>query len=102
MKKARVIKTLKKLHKWPAIIIAFIAILFAASGIVMNHRQTFSPIDISRNLLPGNYTYKNWNLAAVRGSIQTNNEQLVFGNIGIWKSIDDFKITNFTGSLCFP
>lgn len=91
MKKTRVIKIFKELHKWPAIIIAFIAILFAVSGIVMNHRHTFSPLDITRNLLPDNYTYKNWNLAAVRGSFLMDQEKLLYGNIGIWKSSDDFK-----------
>lgn len=91
MKKSRVIKLFRKLHKWPAIIIAFIAILFASSGIVMNHRQTFSPVDVSRKLLPENYAYKNWNLAAVRGSINLDNYSLVYGNIGIWKSTDNLE-----------
>lgn len=91
MRKSRVIKFFKKLHKWPAIIIAFITILFAASGIVMNHRQTFSSVDVSRNLLPGNYTYKNWNLAAVRGSVNLPDYSLVFGNIGVWKSTDNLQ-----------
>jgi hypothetical protein len=92
MSKNRILKLLKKLHKWPAIIIAFFAILFAFSGIIMNHRQLFSTVDVSRKLLPPNYTYKNWNLAAVRGSVQTEeNETLIYGNIGIWKSNDDFK-----------
>ncbi|WP_163323452.1 PepSY-associated TM helix domain-containing protein [Draconibacterium mangrovi] len=85
------IKTFKKLHKWPAIIIAFIAILFAASGIVMNHRQLFSGVDVSRNLLPKNYHYKNWNLAAVRGSIQLEGANLLYGNIGVWKTDDDLQ-----------
>lgn len=91
MKKTRAIKFFKKLHKWPAIIIAFIAILFATSGIVMNHRQTFSPIDIPRKLLPSNYTYKNWNLAGVRGSLKTDAANFIYGNIGVWKSTDDLK-----------
>uniref|UniRef100_UPI003217511F PepSY-associated TM helix domain-containing protein n=1 Tax=uncultured Draconibacterium sp. TaxID=1573823 RepID=UPI003217511F len=91
MKKTRLIKFFKKFHKWLAVVIAFIALLFAASGIVMNHRQTFSSIDISRKLLPANYTYKNWNLASVRGSLQTQNASFIYGNIGIWKSTDDFK-----------
>lgn len=92
MKKTRVIKLLKKLHKWPAIIIAFFAILFAFSGIIMNHRQLFSPVNVSRKLLPSNYTYRNWNLAAVRGSTATDSiTDLMYGNIGIWKTTDDFK-----------
>jgi len=92
MKKNRALKIYKKLHKWPAIVIAFFAIIFAFSGIIMNHRQLFSPVDVSRKLLPPNYTYKNWNLAAVRGSLQTGeNDFLVYGNIGIWKSDGGFQ-----------
>src|SRR5680860_70258 len=92
MKKTRTIKFFKKLHKWPAIIIAFFAILFAASGIVMNHRQLFSPVDVSRKILPSNYSYNNWNLAAIRGSVELDDENsLMYGNIGIWKTTDDFK-----------
>ncbi len=92
MKKNWGIKIFKKLHKWPAIVIAFFAIVFAFSGIIMNHRQLFSPIDVSRNLLPSNYTYNNWNLAAVRGSVEIDStSNLMYGNIGIWKTDDDFK-----------
>ncbi len=92
MKKNLGIKIFKKLHKWPAIIIAFFAIVFAFSGIIMNHRQLFSPIDVSRKLLPSNYTYSNWNLAAVRGSVEIDSiTNLMYGNIGIWKTDDDFK-----------
>ncbi|HSO85279.1 MAG TPA: PepSY-associated TM helix domain-containing protein [Draconibacterium sp.] len=92
MSKNRFLKLLKKLHKWPAIIIAFFTIIFAFSGIVMNHRGIFSSVDVSRKLLPPNYNYKNWNLAAVRGSVETDSTtNLMFGNIGIWKTKDDFK-----------
>ncbi|MFV0267622.1 MAG: hypothetical protein ACK5HT_10855, partial [Draconibacterium sp.] len=70
MKRTRVIKLFKKLHRWPAVVIAFIAVLFAISGIVMNHRGVFSGIDVSRNILPANYTYSNWNQSAVRGSVE--------------------------------
>ena len=92
MKKNWGVKIFKKLHKWPAIVIAFFAITFAFSGIIMNHRQLFSPIDVSRKLLPSNYTYNNWNLAAVRGSTKIDSTSiLMYGNIGIWKTTDDFK-----------
>ncbi len=92
MKNKSFLQLLKKIHKWPAIIIAFFAILFAFSGIVMNHRGLFSSIDISRKLLPPNYTYKNWNLAAVRGSVAIDSTtNLLYGNIGIWKTNNDFQ-----------
>ncbi len=90
MKKTKWIRIFKKLHRWPAVIIAFIATLFAVSGIVMNHRNTFSSVDVSRSLLPANYTYKNWNLASVRGSLAIPSGNLVYGNIGIWKTNDSF------------
>ncbi|MCY1722864.1 PepSY-associated TM helix domain-containing protein [Prolixibacteraceae bacterium Z1-6] len=90
MKKSKLIKFFKKFHKWLAVIIAFIAILFAASGIIMNHRSFFASIDVSRKLLPGNYSYQNWNLAAVRGSLQSGDANFIYGNSGIWKSTDDF------------
>jgi hypothetical protein len=89
------VKIFRKLHKWPGIIIALFAILFATSGIVMNHRQLFSSIDVSRNLLPPNYKYQNWNLAAIRGSLPAGNDSvLIFGNIGVWKA--PVNLENFT------
>ncbi|HKJ79674.1 MAG TPA: PepSY-associated TM helix domain-containing protein, partial [Prolixibacteraceae bacterium] len=91
-KRKRALKIFKKLHKWPAIVIALFAILFAFSGIVMNHRQLFSPVDVSRKLLHHNYRYNNWNLAAARGSEQINqNSILVYGNVGVWQSDGEFE-----------
>ena len=92
MKKNRFLKLLKKIHKWPAIIIAFFAILFATSGIVMNHRGLFSSVDVSRKFLPENYSYKNWNQAAVRGSEKISDQNyLMYGTIGIWETSDNFQ-----------
>lgn len=92
MKKNRLIKISKKLHKWPAVLISLFAILFALSGIVMNHRNTFSSFNVSRKLLPESYTYKNWNLAAVRGSEKLDDESvLIYGNIGIWETSNNFQ-----------
>lgn len=105
MRKNKSLKIFRKLHKWPGIIIALFAILFAASGIVMNHRQTFSSIDISRNWLPPNYSYQNWNLAAIRGSLPLEKDSLlIFGNVGIWKTsenLDKFSDYNqgFPGGI---
>lgn len=94
MKKSRVIRFFKKLHKWPAIIIAFMAMLFAASGIIMNHRSIVSWVDVPRKLLPENYTYNNWNLSAVRGSHSFGDSLLIYGNIGVWKCDADFQSFN--------
>lgn len=94
----RGVKGWKKLHKWPGIILSIFIFLFAVSGIILNHRSWFSAVDINRNMLPDNYSYKNWNLAAVRSAVKTpDNQLLVYGNIGIWQTdslLSDFKSYN--------
>lgn len=83
----RSIVVFRKLHKWPGIVIALAAILFAASGVILNHRQVFSGIDIPRNLLPPNFRYANWNLFAIRGALPPGDGSLlIYGNVGIWKT----------------
>lgn len=90
------LKLFRKLHKWPGIVIAFLAILFAFSGIILNHRSIFSGVDVSRKLMPPGYQYKNWNMSAVRGGISIDSvNHLIYGNIGIWKKNgDDFSDFN--------
>lgn len=88
------IKRLKKYHKWPGLIIAFILIYYAISGILMNHRELISGVDVNRNILPANYHYKNWNLAALKGSENISQDSiLIYGNIGIW--LTDSSKQNF-------
>lgn len=94
MKRPKLIRIFKKLHKWPAIVISLFAILFATSGIVLNHRHLLSGIDVSRTLLPSNYKYTNWNLAAVRGSLPLDSSMLIYGNIGVWKCNASFRHFN--------
>lgn len=97
--KNKSLKTFRKLHKWPGIIIAFLAILFALSGIVLNHRTIFSGVNISRTLMPPGYQYKNWNQAAVRGGLPLDsNHFLFYGNIGIWDKTKD-SIVDFNQGL---
>lgn len=79
------IKFFKKYHKWLGIILTLFIIMFALSGIVLNHRKLFSSVNINRNILPKEYRYQNWNNAAVKGSINYNKDSvLIYGNIGIW------------------
>ena len=90
-------KFLKKAHKWVGIVIALLIILFSLSGIILNHRQFLSSVDINRNLLPDFYQYKNWNNAAVRATVKLDsNSYLTYGNIGIWQTDSSFsKFTDF-------
>jgi hypothetical protein len=85
-------KTLRKYHKWPSLFIGFFLLLFALSGIVMNHRDWVSSLNFPRQWLPPVYHYNNWNLAALKGNIDLNDSTLlVYGNIGIYKTNKQFS-----------
>jgi len=89
------IKRLKKYHKWPGLIISFLLIYYAVSGILMNHRGLISGIDIDRSSLPKEYLYKNWNLAALKGNqILSEDSILAYGNIGVW--LTDSSMINYS------
>jgi hypothetical protein len=78
-------KFLIKYHKWISIVFAVFILIFAISGIVLNHRKLFSSIDVSRRILPAEYEYNNWNNTSVKGTLKLNNDSvLIYGNIGIW------------------
>lgn len=96
MGKSKAVKLFRKLHKWPGIIISVIAIHFALSGVIMNHRELVSGIDVSRKFLPTNYTYENWNLASVKGGFPLTPDSMIFyGNIGCWiKTGDTYRDFN--------
>lgn len=86
------LRTFRKLHKWPGIAITLFVILFAGSGIVMNHRSWFSAIDINRKWLHKSYEYNNWNRASVKSVCYLNGDSaLIYGNIGTWLSTDGFQ-----------
>lgn len=91
-KRNSVLKRLRKLHKWPALIISLFLFLFGASGIILNHRAFFASQNIPRQYLPSTYRYADWNLAAVKGALQLGADSLLlYGNIGIWKTDTAFS-----------
>ena len=82
------------LHRWLGVIAAIFILLFAVSGIVLNHRSFFSGTDINRKFLPKTYHYHNWNLSAVKSALPIAPDSLlVYGNIGIW--LTDSTFSNF-------
>jgi len=77
---------MKKLHKWPSLVIAVFIILWAISGVVLNHRHLVSSLDVDRDLLPQEHRYKNWNNAAIRASVRIDsNRSWFYGNVGVWE-----------------
>lgn len=95
MSRKTFIRRLKKYHKWPSIVLSLFVLIFAISGIVMNHRALFSSIDIPRKYLLDDYKYHNWNNAAVKSAcIISPDSILIYGNIGIW--LTDSSFSSFT------
>ncbi len=85
----------KKYHKWLGIIVTLFILLFAFSGIILNHRELLSSVDVSRSILPGEYDIVNWNNAAVKGTEKVSPDSiLIYGNIGIW--LTDSTFTRYT------
>jgi len=85
----------RKYHKWLGVILAYFILSFVVSGIILNHRQTFSFVDVNRKLLPNKYRYDNWNNAAVKSTLKISPDSiLVYGNIGIW--LTDSNFTEFS------
>ncbi|ASB47854.1 PepSY domain-containing protein [Alkalitalea saponilacus] len=83
--KSRWLKTMRKYHKWPGIVITIFILFFATSGIILNHRDWFSSVDINRSYLPPDYRLTNWNLASIKGAVHlTTSDMVVYGNIGAW------------------
>lgn len=86
------VKFLRKYHKWFSLFATFFILLFAVSGIILNHRELLSGLDLDRKLLPPVYRYNNWNLAAVKGSVAAGGDSIVvYGNIGVWLTDSTFK-----------
>lgn len=90
----RWLKFFKKWHRWPALVFSLFFLVWAISGIVLNHRGLFSSLDIHRKCLPEEYSYQNWNNAAVKGSIAIAKDSLlIFGNTGVW--LTDSSLSRF-------
>ncbi len=94
MSRKTFVRRLRKYHKWPSIVLSLFVLVFAVSGIMMNHRSLFSPIDVPRKYLLEDYQYQNWNNAAIKGACIIDEDSiLVYGNIGIW--LTDSTFSNF-------
>lgn len=79
------------MHKWFSVVAGLLLLLWAFSGIVLNHRKIVSAVDVPRTWLPPNYTPENWNLASIRSALPYGDGWLVWGNIGIWQTDSSFR-----------
>ncbi|MBN1339969.1 MAG: PepSY domain-containing protein [Bacteroidales bacterium] len=93
MSRRRIIGAIRKYHKWPSLVLSIFTLVFAASGIIMNHRDLFSGIDVQRNFLHKEYRYNNWNNASVRSACRISPDSiLIYGNIGVWLTDSTFSL----------
>lgn len=82
--------TWRKQHKWIGIGISLFLMMFAVTGILLNHRNAIKNISISRKWLPERYAYRNWNSGLLRGSLSVGVDNvLIYGNNGIWLTDKD-------------
>jgi len=85
-------KTYRKLHRWPGLILSFLLLYYALTGILMNHRDWLAGVDLDRDIMPSNYDYVDWNNAALKGNLNIGHDSiLVYGNIGIWLTDSAFR-----------
>ncbi|MDP3464071.1 MAG: PepSY-associated TM helix domain-containing protein [Bacteroidales bacterium] len=85
-------KKLKWIHKWFSLVLGVFLILWALSGVVLNHRELVSHLSIDRNWLPPEYHYKNWNNASFRSGLRLGGDTLLlYGNMGIWQTDTGFS-----------
>ena len=90
-----------KYHKWIGLFFTFFIVMFAFSGIFLNHRKAIAEWDIPRKVLPSGYRYVNWNNGAVSGTVRLDgNRVLLYGNSGVWVADTLCKnVLPFTGGM---
>ena len=72
-------------HKWGGLFFTLFLIIFALSGIVLNHRVALSEVDVPRSVLPPEYRMEHWNLGAVKGTLRVSSDSiLLYGENGLW------------------
>ncbi len=85
-------KKWKWIHRWFSLVLGLFLILWAVSGMVLNHRVLVSNLEFNRNILPPEYRYQNWNNASIRSGLALGADSLlIYGNIGIWLTDSNFS-----------
>ena len=85
-------KLFKKLHRWPGVILSFVLLYYGITGILLNHRQLLSKLDMPRTSLPAQYSYQHWGNSALRGNLNISPDSvLVYGNMGVWVTDSTYK-----------
>ncbi|MGP1462432.1 PepSY domain-containing protein [Tannerella sp.] len=74
-----------KYHKWIGLFFTFFVLMFAISGVFLNHRRAITTWDVARSWLPKQYSYNNWNNGAISGTLPLSGGRvLMYGGSGAW------------------
>ncbi len=79
-------KSWRKHHKWVGLLFSLFLLMFCISGILLNHREMLSNMDISRKYLPEKYEFKKWNNGLLKGSVRVDSCVYLYGIGGIFKT----------------
>lgn len=72
-------------HRWLGLTATVFLLVFASSGILLNHREGLRYMDIPRSVLPSAYRFSNWSLGAIKGGVQLAPDSiLLYGSSGVW------------------
>jgi len=94
--------TWRSWHRWVGLVFSVFVILFCISGIIMNHRSSFSHMEVSRWWLPSTYKLENWNGGVVRGTLDVTDiaipgsklnddrKLIIYGQYGTYVADADF------------
>ncbi len=84
-KKRKSFVSWRKYHRWAGIVLALFMIVFCVSGIILNHRNIVSCVDVNRSMLPSGYRVADYNNGVVKGSLRLGNDTVVvYGCGGVW------------------
>ena len=82
----------RKHHKWFGIVFCFFLLMFAISGIVLNHRHMYGSVNVSRSYLPISYHFRNWNNGLLRGTLRIGKDSvLIYGAGGAFLTDNEAK-----------
>lgn len=82
----------RKYHRWGGIICCVFMLVFCFSGIILNHRSTYSGVDVPRWFMPPAYHIENYNNGTIRGTLGLGGDSVLgFGNCGVWLTDKGFN-----------
>lgn len=82
----------RKHHKWFGIVLCLFLLMFAISGIVLNHRHMYGKVNVSRSFLPDSYHFRNWNNGLLRGTLRIGKDSvLIYGAGGAFLTDNEAK-----------